>query len=155
MTLLEKVMEVEQLNSEEIKSTIAKDCPCKYEYLKTGDDVFICQYRGKCEECWNREHIEIQSLRNMKVKEIKKLDNGTPFGIEVRNEYNNLKIDMKWDGCVNIRKYYNGDTPEENTSENVSYMHICELKEFISELQEALDIAKEVFGDETFEEYYE
>jgi hypothetical protein len=64
--------------------------------------------------------------------------------LELRNPENTRSIDIKWDGCVNIRDYCNGDTCDTEASENCCYIHICDLKEFIAQLQEAYDRAKAI-----------
>lgn len=48
----------------------------------------------------------------------------------------------------------NGDTPEEHTEDNTSYIHICEVKEFIKELQEIVDIAEKNFHEDDFKNYW-
>ena len=83
----------------------------------------------------------------MNIKEIKTTTDGKPFVIRTINDYNNLSIRMKWDGCIDIVKRDLID----NTS---SYMHICEVKEFIRELQDIIRIAEENFGDD-FKEYWD
>lgn len=88
----------------------------------------------------------------MVIKGVRRTEDGETLSIRVVNEYNNLEVTMKWDGCINISKYYNGDTPE-NHSGNVDYMHICEVKDFIKELQDVVRIAEEMFGD-NFEDYW-
>lgn len=91
----------------------------------------------------------------MYVKEIKRLDDGRPFVIEARSEYEDLQVHMKWDGCINLYKYSNGDTPEAHTEDNTSYIHICEVKEFIKELQDIVDIAEKNFHEDDFKNYWE
>lgn len=89
----------------------------------------------------------------MNIKEIKLTEDGKPFVIRTVNDYNDLSIRMKWDGCIDIRKYENGDSPDNYNSQNVSYMHICEVKEFIKELQDVVRIAEENFGED-FKDYW-
>jgi hypothetical protein len=38
------------------------------------------------------------------------------------------RVYMKWDGCVEITKFYNGGTDEEQ-------LHICQIDDFIEELK--------------------
>ena len=47
----------------------------------------------------------------------------------------NLKIRIKWDGCCDIVRYYNGGEDEDN-------IHVCGLKEFIDFLTEAYKTAE-------------
>lgn len=90
----------------------------------------------------------------MEIKEIKRLEDGKPYAITVVNDYDNLEIRMKWDGCIDINKYSNGDTPENYSVDNVCYMHICEVQEFINELQSVVNIAKENFSEDDFKNYW-
>ena len=63
--------------------------------------------------------------------------------LEYRTAENDLSIDIKWDGCVNIRTTANGYTVDESHHENscAGDIHICNLPEFISQLQQVLDAA--------------
>jgi len=91
----------------------------------------------------------------LEIKEIKRLDDGKPYAIEVRNEYNDLKIHIKWDGCIDISKYWNGTSPENNDEDNTDYIHVCEVKEFIKELQSVVNIAEKNFSKDNFNDYWE
>lgn len=88
------------------------------------------------------------------IKKINKTDDGLITSVELRdNNYNAIQLDFKWDGCINMWKYYNGYTPNNNSekvTENIDYMHICDLQEFINQLQEVLVIAKDILGEEKF-----
>ena len=86
----------------------------------------------------------------MEVKEITCTDDGRPYLIELTNEDKNLTMRMKWDGCVDLRMYNNGDTYERYTADNIDYIHICNVKEFIEEMQSAFDIAKSKFDKNDF-----
>ena len=90
----------------------------------------------------------------MEVKEIKCTDDGRPYLEELTNESKNLTMSLKWDGCVNLKMYNNGDTYEKYTADNIDYIHICELKVFIEELQRAFDIAKARFDKNDFDSYW-
>lgn len=61
---------------------------------------------------------------------------------------------MKWDGCIDLRRYWNGDTADNNSEDNVDYIHICEVKEFIKELQSVVDIAEQNFSKDDFDNYW-
>ena len=50
-----------------------------------------------------------------------------------------LRAEVKWDGCIHF--YNEGD----GSGENVQYLHICDLDEFIGELQALSKKAKEKF----------
>lgn len=83
----------------------------------------------------------------MNIKEVCKTKDGKPFVIRTVNDYDDLEIRMQWDGCIDIVKRDLID----NTS---SYMHVCEVKEFIRELRDIVRIAEENFGD-GFKEYWD
>lgn len=90
----------------------------------------------------------------MIIHKIKTSDYNKPYLIVARNEDNNLLARIKWDGCVNLYKYTNGDTPDNYSYDNVDYFHICEVKEFIKELQSIVDIAENTFNHDDFENYW-
>lgn len=90
----------------------------------------------------------------MYINEIKRLDNSRPYVIEARNEYGDLQVHMKWDGCIDLYKYSNGYTIEEHSEDNVVNLHICEVKEFIKELQDVVKIAEQNFHKDDFEKYW-
>lgn len=76
--------------------------------------------------------------------------------VELRDKiYNTIELDFKWDGCINLWKRYNGYTNDSEFSkeveENMDYIHICNLEEYINQLQEILVIAKDILGEEKFE----
>lgn len=91
----------------------------------------------------------------MNVKEVKRLDDGRPYAIEARSENEDLQVHMKWDGCIDLRKYNNGTTPENHKEADCDYIHICEVKEFIVELQKIVNIAENVFHEDDFKDYWE
>ena len=63
--------------------------------------------------------------------------------LEFRDELDFLSIDIKWDGCTNIRNSANGFTVDESLKDNCAgYIHICDLQEFIAQLQQVLDAAR-------------
>ena len=75
----------------------------------------------------------------------------------VDSEYENAKVYMKWDGCVDYRWYHNGATVyDKNTrSDDVDYIHICDINDMIERLQEIKKIAKENFREFDYAEYWE
>ena len=93
------------------------------------------------------------------VKKINKTNDGLITSVELRDStYNATELDFKWDGCINLWKYYNGYTPDDNSKEseeNMDYIHICGLKEFINQLQEVMTIAKDILGEEEFDKNFE
>lgn len=74
----------------------------------------------------------------------------------VDNGYRNKSIRFKWDGCLDLRKYYSGYTVDDEIvpDNEIGYFHICDLEEFIDELQEVLVIAKDFLDKDDYEEYY-
>ena len=64
--------------------------------------------------------------------------------LDFRSKHNDLSIDIKWDGCVNIRNSANGFTVDQSNEDDCAgYIHVCDLPEFISQLQQVLDAAKQ------------
>ncbi len=68
--------------------------------------------------------------------------------LDLRNSENTLRINVKWDGCVDIENLSNGITFAHSYKDQMDdglrdYIHICNLKEFIEQLQEAYKLAKE------------
>ena len=82
------------------------------------------------------------------------MDDGTPYVIQVRSEDNDMEIHMKWDGCIDLRTYSNGSTPDDYSEENICYIHICDVKEFIKKLQDITYIAEQNFRKDNFEDYW-
>lgn len=101
----------------------------------------------------------MKEYRFWNIKKINKTDDETVVSVELRDSnYNCISLSFKWDGCINLFKYYNGYTPDDNSpeaQENVDYIHICDLKEFIEQLQEVVVIAKDVLGEEKFKRDFE
>ncbi len=67
--------------------------------------------------------------------------------LDLRNPENTLRIDIKWDGCVNIDLLHNEitfDSSLKDQNEERDYIHICNLQKFIDQLQEAYNRAKEI-----------
>lgn len=62
---------------------------------------------------------------------------------EFRNQEDTLRVDIKWDGCVNMWLHSNGSTVTNPIEGEVDYIHVCELKEFIEQLQCVLKHAEE------------
>lgn len=82
--------------------------------------------------------------------------NDKTISIELVNKNNDMSIGIKWDGCGNLTKFYNGYSPNdeytEEVGENSDYIHICEMKEFIEHLQEIVKIAEDNFTREDYEQ---
>jgi hypothetical protein len=58
--------------------------------------------------------------------------------LDVENTY---QAYVKWDGCVQLTRYFNGNQNDEDS------IHICDLDDFISRLQEIRDLAVQKFGN--------
>ena len=79
----------------------------------------------------------------------------TEYCVDFANEYGDFFVTAKWDGCCHIYRYYNGATfedkrPDDPNSES-DYIHICDLREFISFLTEVADKAERILGFEGYE----
>ena len=75
----------------------------------------------------------------------------TDYVMEFTNEHEDFHVYARWDGCCNIRRYYNGDTyKDEGESVDSDYIHICDIREFIEFLTE---IADKCEGKNGFEGY--
>lgn len=74
-----------------------------------------------------------------------KLHEETEHSLSLVNDDRNLQLIARWDGCVDIRNWANGDTVDTPVSDEMDYIHICELAEFINQLQELEAKAKEKF----------
>jgi hypothetical protein len=56
---------------------------------------------------------------------------------------------VKWDGCIHLNRYYNIPKNEpERIDSDVDYLHICDLDEFIKDMQDLREKAKEHFGED-------
>ena len=95
------------------------------------------------------------------IHKINTTDDGeTVVSVELRDkDYNTLDLSFKWDGCINLFKRYNGYTNDseysQDVAENTDYMHICNLQEFVNQLQEVLVIAKDILGEEKYKRDFE
>lgn len=86
------------------------------------------------------------------IDNIHKTREGKPISIRlIDKECRNMEIYMKWDGCIDLYTHCNGSTVDDERTEDVDYIHICEVKEFITILQEVVRIAEENFEKEDFE----
>lgn len=70
------------------------------------------------------------------IQKIHKTDDGTPVVVELRDKDEELTVSTKWDGCIDLN--YNDD-----------YIHICNVEDFISKLQEVIKISEEHFENWT------
>jgi hypothetical protein len=75
-----------------------------------------------------------------KVTKINETEDGTTISVYASDEYDN-KVSFKWDGCINLHHEKN-------------YIHICDVDEMIERLQEIKKLAKEVFSEENYNEYW-
>lgn len=53
---------------------------------------------------------------------------------------------VKWDGCLEVTRYFNVPYGEGN-EDNESTIHICDLDEFIARLEALRALARQHFGD--------
>jgi hypothetical protein len=72
--------------------------------------------------------------------------------IIVFNDDETIEATLKWDGCVDYRKSWNGYKVDDAPEGETNYIHICDLNEFIEQLQELKRMALEHFKDKS---YYE
>lgn len=75
--------------------------------------------------------------------DLEKQDNSNEFALQLHNKLWMWEFDIRAEGCVHITSYSNGTKDEENRS----YIHICELDDFIKTLQDIQLKAKEHFGE--------
>lgn len=70
--------------------------------------------------------------------------------LALSNDYKNIRITARWDGCCHIETWYNGDQYDKPLThpDNRDYLHVCDLREFIEQLLELEAKAKEHFGSE-------
>lgn len=72
----------------------------------------------------------------------------TEHALSLTNEHKNFQLTARWDGCVDIRNSCNGfvvgDTSNDQSNMQ-DYIHICDLDEFIKQLQELNEKAKAKF----------
>lgn len=95
-----------------------------------------------------------------KIVKTNKTDDGIIVNVTVHDtEYENKEVTFKWDGCIDYRKYNNGHSPDEPYSkekeESCDYIHICDLKEHISELQSLYDLAVKTVDIENAKTFYD
>ena len=58
-------------------------------------------------------------------------------------DHPSFSASVKWDGCVNLSRYFNAATPDNNDTDNVDNLHICDIDDMIERLQEIKKIAKD------------
>lgn len=57
-----------------------------------------------------------------------------------------LQFGVKFDGCVDISRYFNGGTVEESNPDDVSSLHICDAPEMIDQLFQVVQHAAKTEG---------
>lgn len=57
---------------------------------------------------------------------------------------------VKWDGCIEFRRYFNEprDLQTDKPTDMVDHIHICDLDKMIEQLNQLKGKAKEHFGEE-------
>lgn len=53
---------------------------------------------------------------------------------------------LRFDGCVHLNRYFNGDDPLKNPDCDSDYFHICGLQDFIEDMQSLLEEGRKRFG---------
>ena len=75
------------------------------------------------------------------------------YSLECGSEDGDIHVLAKWDGCCDIRRYYNGYTYKDTKvpEDEVDYIHICDLRGFIKMLTEIADKAESIDGFDGYE----
>jgi hypothetical protein len=60
----------------------------------------------------------------------------------------------KWDGCVHLYRYYNGQSFDHDCPGDADYMHICDLDMFIQSLIDLKRTATQFYADKGGAEYW-
>lgn len=69
--------------------------------------------------------------------------------LQLSNDSKDFRFAIRFDGCVHIERYMNGQTFEsKNPGSDRDYLHICDLREFIETLEEVERQAINHFGKE-------
>lgn len=74
-----------------------------------------------------------------------KIIDETDYNITLLDEDGWLLAIVKFDGCVDLYKYYN--VPYDEGGKDCNYIHICDIDEFIEELKEINKTALKKFGE--------
>lgn len=53
-----------------------------------------------------------------------------------------LTAEIRCDGCIDLRRYFDGVMPDEANDDNSDYIHICDLEEFVNDLRALADATK-------------
>lgn len=60
------------------------------------------------------------------------------------NEKSGLSATAKWDGCVELSvRHNNSDPNQDEGSEDVEHIHVCDLRKFIEDLEDLEKICKD------------
>ena len=70
-----------------------------------------------------------------------KISEQGPHHLLIENREELFFYDVRADGCVHIERFHNGSIDESNRD----YLHICELDDFIKELEEVKKKAIEYY----------
>ena len=70
------------------------------------------------------------------------------YVLECCNEHKDMHVMARFDGCCHISRFYNGYTYEDENipEDDVDYIHICNIREFITFLTEIADKAEQIEG---------
>ena len=56
---------------------------------------------------------------------------------------------LKWDGCVEVARYFNYPAPEiEDDRQDIDSIHICSIDDFIKRLEGLKVVGREKFGED-------
>ncbi|MDD5362280.1 MAG: hypothetical protein PHN88_09120 [Ignavibacteria bacterium] len=93
--------------------------------------------------------------------ELKGWDGGEkyPFGeLDKRTKIYSVHIACKWDGCIDYRTYSNGYSYDHECDDDCpccqDYIHICDIDEFIKDLQQLKKVAIQYYKGKSGEEYW-
>lgn len=82
-----------------------------------------------------------------------KVINQEKYYLECCNERQDFHVYAKWDGCCDIHRYHNGYIYSDKDApiDDIDYIHICNLREFINFLTEIADKVEQIEGFEGYE----
>lgn len=100
-------------------------------------------------------------MKKWDIDKINRMDEGKGEVYSIRlvdTKYREQEAYIKWDGCIDFRKYWNDATVDDVHSEekghNCNYIHICDIDDMIKRLQELKEVAKEHFSESNYENYW-
>lgn len=87
-------------------------------------------------------------MKHFEVKKVNTMDDSEDMvSVVLRDESNTTEVSFKWDGCIDLRRYFNGCTADDKWSKEVEansdYIHICDINDAIEKLEEIREFMKE------------